>query len=130
MNANFRKPVTQSKHIEVGILTEESISNFQNEIAKLEIHNKLDENPNKDPNYHYEILSTLLQKAKSKHIPKLISKFNKRLHKKQKWMKDEPLAQIVIKNIMYGDWKTTPVTHTDHERVKLMFKGYEKLIVC
>ena len=30
-------------------------------------------------------------------------------------MTDEVLAQIVIKNEMYVDWKTTPVTHTDHE---------------
>ena len=30
---------------------------------------------------------------------------------------------------MYVDWKTTPVTHTDHERVKLRIKGYEKLIL-
>ena len=89
MNENFRKPVTQSKHIEVEILNEESISNFQNEIAKLEIYNKLDKNPNKDPNYNYAILSTLLQNAKSKHIPKQISKFNERRHKKQKWMTDE-----------------------------------------
>ena len=29
---------------------------------------------------------------------------------------------------MYVDWKTTPVTHTDHKRVKLRIKGYEKLI--
>ena len=28
MNENFRKPVTQSKHIEVEIFNEESISNF------------------------------------------------------------------------------------------------------
>ena len=76
MNENFRKPVTQSKHIEVKIFNEESISNFQNKIAKLEIHNELDKNPNKDPNYNYENLSTLLQNAKSKHIPKRISKFN------------------------------------------------------
>ena len=125
----LEKPVTQSKHIEVEIFNEESISNFQNEIAKLEIHNELDKNPNKDPNYNYEILSTLLQNAKSKHIPKRISKFNKRRHKKQKWTTDELLAQIVIKNEMYVDWKTTPVTHTDHERVKLRFKGYEKLVL-
>ena len=93
------------------------------------MNNELDKNPNKDPNYNYEILSTLLQNAKSKHIPKRISKFNKRRHKKQKWMTDELLAQIVTKNEMYVDWKTTPVMHTDHERVKLRFKGYEKLVL-
>ena len=44
-------------------------------------------------------------------------------------MTDELLAQIIIKNEMYVDWKTTPVTHTDHKRVKLRFKGYEKLVL-
>ena len=106
-----------------------TISRFQTEIAKLEIHKKLNETPNKDPHYNHEILSTLLQNAKSKHIPKRISKFNKRRHKKQKWMTDELLAQIVIKNKMYVDWKTTPDTHTDHERVKPRFKEYEKLVL-
>ena len=95
--------MTQSKHIEVEIPNEDYISNFQNKIAKLEIHNKLDENPNKGPNYNFEILSRLLQNAKSKHIPKQISKFNKRRHKKQKWMTGELLARIVIKNEVYVD---------------------------
>ena len=63
------------------------------------------------------------------HIPKRISKFNKRRHKKQNCMTDELLAQILIQNEMYVYWKTTPVTHTDHERVKLRFKGYEKLLL-
>ena len=65
MNENFGKPLTQSKHIEVEIFNKESISNFQNKIAKLEIHNELDKNPNKDPNYNYDILSSLLKIAKT-----------------------------------------------------------------
>ena len=54
------------------------------EIADLEIHNKLDVTLDGDPNYNYEIVSTLLQNAKSKHIPKRVKKFNKRRHKKEK----------------------------------------------
>ena len=46
------------------------------EIANLEIHDKLDKTLNRDPNHNYEIFSTLLQTAKSKHIPKRIKKFN------------------------------------------------------
>ena len=30
---------------------------------------------------------------------------------------------------MYVDWKTTPVTSKHFERVKLRFKGYEKLVL-
>ena len=65
------------------------------------MHNKLDTNINRNPNYNYEIIATLLQNAKNRHIPKRVTKFNKRRHKKQKWMTDELLAKIVITNEMY-----------------------------
>ena len=128
MNENYIKPTTNQKYIEVEVLNEENIERFRKEIADLEIHNKLDETLDRDPNYNYEIVSTLLQNAKSKHIPKRVKKFNKRRHKKERWMTDELLAQVLKKNNMYVDWKTTPNTHPDYEKVKLNFKGYEKIV--
>ena len=107
----------------------EAIENFKNENANLEIHDKLDKTLNRDPNHNYEIVSTLLQAAKTKYIPKRIKKFNKRRHKKEKWMTNELLAQVVKKNEMYVDWKTTPITNPDYEKVKLNFKGYEKIVL-
>ena len=44
-------------------------------------------------------------------------------------MTDEFLAQVVKKNEMYVDWKTTPITNPDYEKVKLNFKGYEKIVL-
>ena len=44
-------------------------------------------------------------------------------------MTDELLTQVVKKNEMYVDWKTTPITHPDYEKVKLNFKGYEKIVL-
>ena len=129
MNENFRKSASQKKFIELEIFNDESIEKFQNEIANLEMHNQLDANINKNPNDNYTIVSTFLQNAKNKHIPKRIVKFNKRRHKKERWMTNELLAKIVIKNEMYVDWKTTPVTSEHFERVKLRFKGYEKLVL-
>ena len=46
--------------------------------------------------------------------------------KKEKWMTNELLTQIVRKNKMYVEWKTTPVTSADHEQIKPRFKNYEK----
>ena len=128
MNENYVKPTTKQKYIEVEVFNEENIESFRKEIADLEIHNKLDDTVDRDPNYNYKIVSTLLQNAKSKHIPKQIKKFNKRRHKKERWMTDELLAQVIKKNDMYVDWKTTPITHSDYEQVKLKFKGYEKIV--
>ena len=79
------------------MLSEENIERFRKEVADLEIHNTLDETLDRDPNYNYEIVSTLLQNAKSKHIPKRVKKFNKRRHKKERWMTDELLAQVLKK---------------------------------
>ena len=30
---------------------------------------------------------------------------------------------------MYVDWKTTPITHPDYEKVKLKFKGNKKIVL-
>ena len=38
-------------------------------------------------------------------------------------------TQVVKKNEMYVDWKTTPITYPDYEKVKLNFKGYEKIVL-
>ena len=38
----------------------------------------------------------------------------------------ELLTQIVRKNKMYVEWKTTPMTSADNEQIKLRFKNYEK----
>ena len=129
MNENFGKSAKNKKFIELEVFNDESIERFQNEIANLEMHNKLDVNINKNPNHNYKIVSTFLQNAKNKHFPKRVVKFNKCRHKKERWMTNELLAKIVIKNEMYVDWKTTPVTSEHFERVKLRFKGYEKLVL-
>ena len=97
MNENYIKPTTNQKYIEVEVLSEENTEKFRKEIADLEIHNKSDETLDRDPNYNYEIVSTLLQNAKSKHIPKRVKKFNKRRHKKERWMTNELLAQVLKK---------------------------------
>ena len=129
MNENYMKPAIAQKYVEVEVFNVEAIENFKTEIANLEIHDKLDKTLNRDPNHNYEIFSTLLQNAKSKHIPKRIKKFNKRRHKKERWMTDELLAQVIKKNEMYVDWKTTPIAHPDYEKVKFNFKGYEKIVL-
>ena len=129
MNENYMKPAIAQKYVEVEVFNVEAIENFKTEIANLEIHDKLDKTLNRDPNHNYKFFSTLLQTAKSKHIPKRIKKFNKRRHKKERWMTDKLLAQVIKKNEMYVDWKTTPNAHPDYEKVKFNFKGYEKIVL-
>ena len=43
-------------------------------------------------------------------------------------MTKELLQEIVTKNKMYVEWKTTPITHINYETVKQRFKGYDKIV--
>ena len=95
MRTTLNQPLTKSI-LKLKCLVKRTLGDF-GEIADLEIYNKLDETFDRDPNYKYEIVSTLLQNAKSKHIPKRVKKFNKRRHKKERWMTDELLAQVLKK---------------------------------
>ncbi len=60
-----------------------ALENFQNEITKKDIINKLNQDPNADPNANYEILHNILDHAKEKHMPRKTVKFNKRKQKIQ-----------------------------------------------
>ena len=93
--------INTQKYVEVEFCNQENMDKFKNEVANADLYNKLDLNINTDPNYNYEIFSKHLQAAKSKHIPKKIKKFNKRKHKKEKWMTNELLIKIVEKNKLY-----------------------------
>ena len=57
MNENYVKPTTKQKCIEVEVLNEENVESFRKEIAGLEIHSKLVDTVDRDPNYNYEIVS-------------------------------------------------------------------------
>ena len=52
MNENYVKPTTKQKYSEVEVFNEENIEIFRKEIADLEIHNKLDDSVDRDPNYN------------------------------------------------------------------------------
>ena len=128
INLTCNKSKNATKFIEVEVCNQESINKFVKEIGDANIINKLQKNLNTNPNHNYEILSKHLLSAKLKHIPKKVKKFNKCRHLKEKWMTKELLQEIVTKNKMYVEWKTTPITHINYETVKQRFKGYDKIV--
>ena len=81
-----------------------------------------------DPNSNFNILSKILNTAKTRHIPKSVKKFNKRKHTKEKWMTNDLLNLVVKKNERYVEWKTTPVAHPNYELRKQNFKTYKYIV--
>ena len=60
---------------------------------------------------------------------KKYKKFNKRKHKKEKWMTNELLIKIVEKNKLCVKWKTTPINLEKYEEIKKQFKECEKNVI-
>ena len=128
INLCYTKLENAAKFIEVEVCNQESINKFVKEVGDANIYNKLQKNLNTNPNHNYEILSKHLLCAKLKHIPRKVKKFNKRRHLKEKWMTKELLQEVVTKNKLYVEWKTTPVTHINYDMVKQRFKGFDKIV--
>lgn len=117
----------QTRFIEVEQLNPQSLINFKISIAKENIINKIDTSPLANPSRNYNILSTILTSSKHKHLPKKRKKFNKRKHKKEKWMTDNLLLLINQKNDMYTAWKQE--TNLDnYNKLKTNFKAFEKIV--
>ena len=98
LDETYQKLKNKPKYIEFEKLNETSMSEFKHEIENAGLNHMLDNELSADPNFNYEILAKVLQSAKVKHIPKVTKKFNKRKHKREKWMTDELLKLVVRKN--------------------------------
>ena len=84
MDETYAKGINNPKNIEIEKLTKETISNFKREIENSDVYNKLDKHMSADPNSNFNILSKILNTAKTRHILKSVKKFNKRKHTKEK----------------------------------------------
>ena len=72
------------KYIEVEKLTHLAINNFNQAIVKSNVYEKLKTDLDANPNYNYEILSSVIIESKANHLPKKTQRFNKYKHKKRK----------------------------------------------
>ena len=107
------------KYIEVEKLTPLAINNFKQAIVK--------SNPDANPNYIYEILSSVIIELKTNHLPKKTQRFNKYKHKKEKWMSSALLKSVVHKNTLYRNWKSTS-DNNDYQIKQVNFKTYERIL--
>ena len=90
-----------SKFIDIEKRDEISIRKFNEELKLINIYDQLNKNLHSDLNENYEIFSNLITFAREKHLPKKSVKFNKRKHKKSKWITNAILKSINTKDKLY-----------------------------
>ena len=104
---------------------ERSINNFINELKSLYIYDHLDKELTGDPNENYQLLSSRLNAASEKHMPRKRVKYKKKLHKKSKWITNEILRSINKKDKLYKTLIQTDLDNTVlYDRLKTEFKDY------
>ena len=127
VEGNIKQIKNPVKYVEVQNINPASINNFKNSIATSDLLSQLDLNVNANPNVNYNLLSSVLEQAKIRHIPKKIQRFNRRKHCIEPWMNKELLTLINKKNDKYRDWKSTN-NDIEYETKKINFKTFERIV--
>ena len=68
------------KYVEVQIINPASIDSFMNSIASFDLLSQSDLSDRANTNVDHNILSSVLEKAKNRHIPKIIQCLDRRRH--------------------------------------------------
>ena len=86
-----------NKFIDIEKRDKHSMSKFVNKLISLDIYEKLDKQLNSYPNNNFEVLSHILKYAQEKHLPIKKVKYQKKLHKKSKWISSRIIKSLYIK---------------------------------
>ena len=81
-----------------------------------------------NPNDNYEIFITHFQLAKDKHLPMKSVRYQKRKHKKSKWMTTGILNSINTKDRLYKTLLKTGTNNDDYRVAKANFKRYRDIL--
>lgn len=92
---------------------DQSYENLKEALGEIFDSNPFDQNVNLDPNINYNRLHGLIQNAKDEFMPTIKVKFDKYKHKRNKWITDEIINQILERDNLY---KLHRMTHPNsHE---------------
>ena len=97
------------------------MENFIDELACLNILDKLDKRPNIDANNNYDLFAQLIKYAGEKHIPRVKVCYQKKKHKLSKLLTNGILNSINTKDRLYKI-----LMQTDNDDVELFNRRKEE----
>ena len=116
------------KFVEVEKVSSSSIKKIVEELENLNIYDDLNKSVDSSLHLNYDTFINLVQYAKNKHIPRKQVKYQKKKHKKSKWMTTGILNSINTKDRMYKLLlKTDPLTDR-YMTLKARFKTYRETL--
>ena len=116
------------KFVEIEKTDANLLENFIQELNDMNIYDHLLKPIDSSPHENYDIFMKLIQDAKNLHFPKKTVKFNKKKHKKSKWMTYGILNSINKKNRLYKLLLKTDVNSDKYAALKATFKQYRETL--
>ena len=104
------------------------VDNFINELREDNIYDRMHQPLDTNPNDNYEIFITHFQLAKDKHLPMKSVRYQKRKHKKSKWMTTGILNSINTNDGLYKTLLKTGINNDDYRIAKANFKRYRDIL--
>ena len=99
-----------------------------NELSLADITNKLNSNPNHDPNDSYETFESILIECIRKHVITKKVKFRKHKHKKSEWITSGILKSIKYRDKLYMKIKQTSPESNDFVNLKTNLRTYNNIL--
>ena len=94
-------PPNKTYYITVFSNSDQTKQNFKNDLESKNIYDKLNKEPNANPNENYLILQTAITDSMKTHLTKKVIKFNRKKHKRDPWMTYGILNSVNRKNLLY-----------------------------
>ena len=98
------------------------------DLLSINIMDKLDNNPDNDPNHNYNTLESIISKAIDTHMPFKNIKFNKYKHKKEKWITTGILKSIKYRDKIYKTLKLTNPNSSEYTSIKQKLVAYRSIL--
>ena len=109
------------KFVEIQNNDHHSVQIFVHDLEELNIYEKLHTLVDSRPEDNYGILLKLISTAKDKHLPTKIVKFDRKNHKKAKWMTNGMLKSINTKDKLYKNLVKMDMEDVQYTRLKAIF---------
>ena len=117
------------KFIEIEKSDDRSMHAFVNELNELNIYDQLQSVIDTNPQENYNTFIKLPSSAKNKHLPRRIVRFNKKKHKKAKWLTNGILKSINTKDKMYKKlMKADNLDEVMYANLNAEFNDYKKTL--
>ena len=116
------------QYVELETNDAQAMNTFLNKLQDSNITDKLDQDPNTDPNENLKQFLDTFTHLKNEHLPKRRVTLNKRKHKVQPWMTTAILKSINSRDKLYKSLMLTPRESPIILKFQRNFKTYKNII--